>query len=93
MWWLLDEPSAYGQVVEYDALLKELFRRTRAEAMCLDDRQRLPSHLLAAAMATRSSPVVGHVHKPNRFFRTHDAPPPPQPDGVVRNIADFRRQN
>src|SRR5262245_60379557 len=67
MSWLLDEPSAYGLVVEYEALLNELFRGTRAEAMCLYDRQRLPSHLLAGALATHSSSVVRRVHKPNRF--------------------------
>lgn len=69
MSWLLDEPSAYGQVVEYEALLNELLRGTRAEAMCLYDRQRLPSYLLAEALATHSSLVVGGVHKPNRFYK------------------------
>src|SRR5262249_1028385 len=72
MSWLLEEPSSYVQAVEYEALLNELFRSTPAEAMCLYDRQRFPSHLLAEAMATHSSLVVGRVHRPNRFFRNPD---------------------
>jgi hypothetical protein len=70
MTWLLNEPSAHEQVVEYEALLNELFRTTPAEAMCLYDRQRLPSYLLGRALATHSSTMVDRIHKPNRFFRS-----------------------
>ena len=52
--WRPGDPPGAQQVVEYEALLNQLFRGVRACGMCQYDRRRLPDH----ALATHSSTVI-----------------------------------
>ena len=70
MSWLLAEPPGADQVVEYEALLNQLFRSTRACGMCQYDASRLPPVLLDHGLATHSTVVIDQDHKPNRFYRS-----------------------
>lgn len=68
MSWLLSEPPGAEQVVEYEALLNQLFRSTRACGMCQYDASRLPNALLNHSLATHSTVVIDQEHKPNPFY-------------------------
>jgi len=69
MSWLLSEPPGAEQVVEYEALLNQLFSSTRACGMCQYDVSRLPLELLDHALAMHSTVVIDQEHKRNRFYR------------------------
>jgi len=69
MSWLLSEPPGAEQVVEYEALLNQLFRSTRACGMCQYDASRLPDALLNHGLQTHSTVVIDQEHKYNRFYR------------------------
>ena len=56
MTWLVDDIPGSTQVMEYEALVTELFRSVRAVAMCQYNRRRLPPKVLAGALA--SHPTV-----------------------------------
>ena len=94
MSWLLDEPPGHAAVVEYEALLNQFFRANRAEAMCLYDQERLPAGLLDHALATHSSVVVRHRHKPNPFYEAADVARTrkAKPADLLRKIGILRAQ-
>ena len=69
MSWLLDEPSASGQVAAYEALLNQFFQGVRAAGMCLYDRQRLPVEMINHAFATHSTAIVNGQHQENPSYR------------------------
>jgi len=68
MSWLLHRPAGADQVVEYEALLNQLFHGVLAAGMCQYDRRRLSPELLDHALATHSSAVVDGHHKTNPFY-------------------------
>src|SRR5918997_1417247 len=68
MTWLLDEPGRAGQVVEYEALVTELFRNLHAVGMCQYDRNRLPPDILNQALATHPTVLVAGHHTVNPFL-------------------------
>jgi hypothetical protein len=70
MSWLLEEPSGFEQVVEYEALLNELFRGVRALGMCLYDRTLMPPNLLDHALATHSTAFLDGTHVVNPFYES-----------------------
>lgn len=57
MTWLLDHPSAASHVMEYEALVTELFKTARGVAMCQYDRNRFAADLIDRAMATHASMI------------------------------------
>jgi hypothetical protein len=66
MTWLADTPPGADQVIEYEAVLNELFRNVRGLGMCQYDRKRLPAHVVAhAGICAHSSLVVEGSHQPN----------------------------
>jgi hypothetical protein len=49
MSWLADTPPGAHQVIEYEAVLNQLFRNVHGLGMCQYDRKRLPAHLVDLA--------------------------------------------
>jgi hypothetical protein len=72
MSWLIGDPPGADQVVEYEALLNQLFFGTRGCGMCQYDASRLPPGLLGHALATHSTVVIDRQHKPNPLYRPHE---------------------
>ena len=68
MTWLLDDVLGSEHVVEYEALLNQFFRQTRASGKCQSDESRLPTGLLDhAGICAHSTVVVENTHKRNPF--------------------------
>ena len=91
MTWLLDNSPGSHQVVEYEALITELFRKARALAMCQYDRSRLPAEILDYSLATHGTVVIDGAHVQNPFAEPgvavarHSA----RPDRVPSRIAQL----
>jgi hypothetical protein len=69
MTWLLDDAPGSQQVVEYEALVTELFRSVRALGMCQYDRARLPASVIDHALATHNTVVLDGARGANPFVR------------------------
>lgn len=69
MTWLLDDAPGSQQVVEYEALVTELFRSVRALGMCQYDRARLPASVIDHALATHNTVVLDGARALNPFAR------------------------
>jgi hypothetical protein len=69
MTWLLDRPPGSHQVVEYEALVTQLFKGVRAIAMCQYDRARLPAEMIDHALATHGTVVIDGAHVVNPFAK------------------------
>jgi hypothetical protein len=69
MTWLLDGAPGQSQVVEYEALVTELFRSVRALGMCQYDRSRLPADIIDHALATHGTVVLDGMHVMNPFAK------------------------
>ena len=66
MSWLADTPPGADQVIEYEAVLNELFRNARGLGMCQYDRRRLPARCVELAGAgAHSTLVVNGTHQTN----------------------------
>lgn len=66
MSWLADTPPGAHQVIEYEAVLNQLFRNVHGLGMCQYDRKRLPAHLVdLAGVGAHSTLVVEGTHLPN----------------------------
>jgi hypothetical protein len=94
MSWLVDHPPGATQVVEYEALLNQLFRGVRACGMCQYDRRRLPPEYVDHGLATHSSVVIERRHKPNPFYQRATAAMRRAPESsmVDWKIAELRRK-
>lgn len=94
MTWLLDEAPGSLQVVEYEALVTELFKNVRAVGMCQYDRSRLPAEIIDHALATHGTVVLDGAQamnpfvKPPAIARTRAA----QPGDVPWKISELRRR-
>lgn len=94
MTWLLDGAPGSSEVVEYEALVTELFRNVRALGMCQYDRERLPADVIDHALATHGTVVLDGVHvvnpfaKPLSVARTRTA----EPGEVPARIAELRNR-
>jgi chemotaxis family two-component system sensor kinase Cph1 len=92
MSWLLDEAPGSEQVLEYEALVTELFRSIRGVAMCQYDRARLSASILDHGLATHSSVLIAGKHKLNPF---HEPPAlarhrEAQPSRVAWKLTELR---
>jgi len=67
MTWLLDEPAGSAEVVEYEALVTQLFKDVRALGMCQYDARRLPPRLLAYGLRNHPTVVIDRRHAANVF--------------------------
>jgi hypothetical protein len=67
MTWLLDEPAGSADVMEYEALVTQLFKDVRALGMCQYDARRLPPRLLAYGLGTHPTVVIDQRHAANTF--------------------------
>jgi hypothetical protein len=80
------------RIVEYEALVTELFRKLRAVGMCQYDRSRLPADVIDHALATHGTVVLDGAQVVNPFVtptsvaRTRT----PQPDDVPSKISELR---
>jgi hypothetical protein len=83
MTWLLDRPPGSHQVVEYEALVTQLFKGMRAIAMCQYDRARLPPDIIDHALATHGTVVIDGAHVANPFAKELRA------RAVSRRLRDF----
>ena len=68
MSWLLVKCDGREQARDYEALLNEFFRGTRAVGMCQYDRKRLGVRTINDALATHPSAVVDGRHRPNPAY-------------------------
>jgi hypothetical protein len=69
MSWLLQHPEGADQILEYEALLNQLFNGVLGAGMCQYDLRTLPAELIEQALATHTSVVLDRQHKLNRFYR------------------------
>ena len=93
MSWLLGDPPGAQQVVEYEALLNQLFRGVRACGMCQYDLRRLPDTLLDRALAMHSSSVIEGTYKTNPFYEpAASAVRPAQPLALHTKLWDLRQR-
>lgn len=92
MTWLLDDAPGSHQVVEYEALVTELFRKARALAMCQYDRSRLPAEIIDYALATHGTVVIDGAHVRNPFAEPEVAAATrsARPDRVPPRIAQLQ---
>jgi len=72
MSWLLVECQGSEQAREYEVLLNQFFRDTRAAGMCQYDRQRLRMQTISDALATHPSAVLDRRHQPNPLYKPED---------------------
>jgi hypothetical protein len=68
MTWLLDQAPGSEHVVEYEALVTQMFRGMRALAMCQYDRSRLPDRFVKSGLLTHATVLVNGAHRPNPAF-------------------------
>ena len=69
MSWLVDTPPGAHQVVEYEAVLNELFRNVHGLGMCQYDRKRLLAHVVnLAGVGAHSTLVAEGVHVANPHY-------------------------
>lgn len=94
MSWLLDDAAGASQVVEYEALVTELFKTVRGLAMCQYDRSLLPPEIIDHALATHRTIVMDGAHATNPF-----AIPPSvaarraaHPEDVPWKLAELRKR-
>ena len=78
MSWLLVERDGREQVRDYETLLNQFFRNTRAAGMCQYDRSRLRLQTINDALVTHSSTVLERRHQPNPLYKPEDHPKRPQ---------------
>ena len=69
MSWLLVECDGREQNREYEALLNQFFRDSRAAGMCQYDRRRLELQRINDALATHSSTVLNGRHQRNPLYK------------------------
>lgn len=95
MSWLLVQPDAADQALEYEALLNQFFRGVRGCAMCLYDRHRLPPRLVDHALATHSSVVIDGRHRSNPFYRPSwtTADPAASSEDLSLRLTSLRQQS
>jgi len=95
MSWLLDQADGSERVVEYEALLNQFFRGTRALGMCLYNRARLPAGLIDHAIATHSSVCIDRRHRSNPFYELPAVAMKraAQPEKVSWKIGELRRRS
>lgn len=78
MSWLLVECDGREQAREYEVLLNQFFRDTRAAGMCQYDRKRLRLQTINDALMTHSSMVIDRSHQPNPLYKPDDRRKRPQ---------------
>jgi hypothetical protein len=93
MSWLLGNPAGAEQVVEYEALLNNLFLGAPACGMCQYDASRLPARFLDHGLATHSTVVIDGHHKSNPYYRPSAVASHPigHEDDVRWKVRELRR--
>ena len=80
MTWLLDEAPGSERAVEYEAMMNEFYKNSRALGLCLYDRQRLHPTALESALRTHPRVLIGdqccgenpYYESPDVFFKRVD---------------------